>query len=67
MQITITDLARQTFYTASSEDECRGLDVHAFQMAALLGDVVVMGKTVADPSCSEVPNHFTRIRNARGA
>ena len=59
MNVLITDLGtrcpetdKPVEYVAACEGDCRGVDVHAYQMACMTGDVVRMGVTIAEPAYS---------------
>ena len=65
MTIRITDLASQTTYTATTEAECHGADRHAFAMAELVGDVITMGKVIADPNNNPPAEGIREIAPAR--
>jgi hypothetical protein len=43
------DLDAETAYFATTRDECRGIDAHAFDMACDRGEVVTMGRVIAEP------------------
>ena len=50
MTIRITDTATFKTYTATSTADCKGsTDRAAFEMAERLGDVITMGKIIAEP------------------
>ncbi len=47
--VKIHDLEAETAYVATTRDECRGIDAHAFDMACDRGEVVTMGRVIAEP------------------
>ena len=59
MNIRITDLNTRTTYIATRPEDCQGVDRHAYLMSVQTGDVITMGKVIADPTCQE-PHHDVR-------
>jgi len=50
MTVRIHDLTTFKSYTVSSREECRDdTDRSAYDMAVMLGDVITMGKVIAEP------------------
>ena len=49
MFVRIHDRNARTTYLAHSAEDCRGVDRHAYELACATGDVVTMGKVIAEP------------------
>lgn len=59
MHATITDIHTGSTYTVTCDADCRGVDIHAYQMFTMLGRTVLMGSIVVEAAEAiwEMPDH----------
>jgi hypothetical protein len=60
MTVRIHNLNDRTTYLATCAADCHGVDRHAYEMATMLGDVITMGKIIADPNPENAAAHGFR-------
>ena len=61
MNATITYIHTGSTYTVTCDEDCRGVDIHAYQMFTMLGRTVLMGSVLVEAAEAiwEMPDYST--------
>ena len=61
MHATITYIHTGSTYTVTCDADCRGVDIHAYQMFTMLGRTVLMGSVLVEAAEAiwEMPDYST--------